>query len=712
MQTKKEDIHSYFESLPDEPSDGKQDIHSYFESLPENGEEDYQSDAFKKIKKRFPGMPEGLIKLMMPTATKMAESDFTPPQGGNEAFARSFFRTPLEMAENLAGKAGLPTVKDADWPSAIAEEKKDYQHPFAQLGGGILGSALLGGPTIGAARAGIPAWGAIASRAAPSMLRRSAIYGTEGAGLGAAYGPGKNKEDIIRDVMQGGLLGALLGGPGVSIAKSVPKLFQRGKGASYIDQLQKQHDETLNSFKQKEAQETDFKKYLHKNYGSDTPEGLIRKAQVAQEKINQLSQSAAKEPIQTENLLNHPTRENLLTDAQGLRNAATRGIEQESNILSQQLGQNLRHDIRYQNELRSGLESNRQEIGNLFNQNRNELQGHHVNQPQTRTAQQISHELSNVIRDGGLHSEEATALADELHSLERSRRVPADQFYTAMRSARQEARRYQERAHEIGSGTDEQRQNWLHTARRLNQLADSMEPVIEGIPGIGQRTLNRMRSANERYRNERVPLHNTPEYWQIMGQQGLPSNFINKLGGAHPGLQILSNMSRQNPSLARNLLGQRYAHQPHEMVNANEFEQSFINELPSIQNGVNRIRQHQSQLQSAQRQEEAAQQVMQRAKEARDRVEEAFKEEHKAEMVRREMESLKKQQKTYEQQAKEAQKILDNKKLSYDIHLKAASDLKNAQDDIGKLNKHLLSLGKYLATIGLTAAGVSVINRR
>lgn len=189
-------------SLDGPPNKGRYSLSSP-EQLKATDED--KTEAFNQIKKQFPGMPDLLIKGLLPIATKMAETPAdNSPGTATGAFLRSAVRAPLEGAENLASLVGLPTVKNAEFPGAIAESESDKEHPFAEFGGALTGFLAPGAGSVAALRS-IPAWERIIANSSPSILKKLLTRGAEGSALGAGFSPEGDRG-------KGALIGGAIGG--------------------------------------------------------------------------------------------------------------------------------------------------------------------------------------------------------------------------------------------------------------------------------------------------------------------------------------------------------------------------------------------------------------------------------------------------------------------------------------------------------------------
>ena len=252
-------------------------VSSEFEAVPKGdpivSAQDVQL-ARQKLAKKY---PQWFIKMLMPTAVRMTEHPYVSPQGSVPAFLRAAVREPLEFSENVASILHAPVDRESKFPFIGATKKDIEEHPLATKLGQLAGMAPEFAVGSTALRTAVPAWGALASRSAPSILRSMPVIGIE-SGLTSAAGapPGKTLESGL----SGGIGGALGYGVLGSLIKGLPGALRAGKqlfrGPEIKEALQnvKNHgrtiDDLLNSHKDEAIRaEEELRSYLNEGKAHD-----------------------------------------------------------------------------------------------------------------------------------------------------------------------------------------------------------------------------------------------------------------------------------------------------------------------------------------------------------------------------------------------------------------------------------------------------------
>jgi len=87
------------------------------------------------------------------------------------------------------------------------------------------------------------------------------------------------------------------------------------------------------------------------------------------------------------------------------------------------------------------------------------------------------------------------------------------------------------------------------------------------------------------YSDQIYPLRENPIMNpNVEGQ--LPDNIIKSLRGPEPGNALVRELIKQDPEALRNVVGQRYAQSPDEVLNPNENMREYLNEMPELQHFI------------------------------------------------------------------------------------------------------------------------------
>lgn len=678
---------------------------------PKKATDESKQMAFEQIKKRFPNMPEGFINLLMPLAVEEAEQPQDTSQGtATGAFFRSAARTPLEGAENLASLIGLPTVKDASFPSLISEKESDKSHPFAELGGSLAGFLAPGAGSIAALRS-IPAWGRIAERAAPSLLRRLPVLGAEGAALGAGFSPEGQRGE-------GALAGAALGAAGATlptIGRGFGALKERLSSLRNLDRLKAEGKITEEQYQTAIADEDALKALSQKQgLGTDVTKMEAELPELTQQ-AEQLGQEIKEIPqVNIENMLGAPTGEELVPQAERLLKTAEQKSQELEKSISKGLGEGTAHDVRAAKDLSEMIKSKKSEIGNIYEDVKKDLKDTHVELPRGRDVKQVTQELNKAISEGGYKSEEVQNLAKELDSIKGNKNdlIPGEHFLAMYRSTRSLANKAMRNSRKTDIDAQD-RMHWENQHKELTATADKMNDILK--QHMGEESYNKLQEANHRWRTEITPLYKNKLYYQIIKEGRLPSDIINQLRGTGEGQDILRQMIKSNPETLKNVVGQRYAHQPKKLQQFDELSHEYIEQMPELKE---QIAQHRQALQMKKAHEENLIRAKEKAKQMKseaERVTKSFEEEKKTQMTRAKKEAELKELQTKisdsERNIQELKKKARATNISLQKKLELESKIAKAEKDKEKLKNRAMITVISLGTGALGIKLGSLISR-
>lgn len=671
-----------------------------------------KQQAFGQIKQRFPGMPEALIHALMPIATKMAETpkDLNPGTSTG-AFLRSAARNPLEGAENFASILGLPVDRNAQFPSLIAESESDKSHPFAELGGGLAGFLAPGAGTIGALRS-IPLWEKIAQKASGSLLRRAPVYAGEGAALGGIFSP---EGERSKGALEGAALGAV-GSTIPSVAKGFTGLGNRISSLRNLDRLRHEGKISQEQYNHAVKNEESLKDLL-KRQGLQGHAGELE-AQLPEQKelANQLTENINNTPeVILNNMLPAPTGEDIVPNAENiLKTHAQKMAEKEQNI-SSFLGEGNAHRKQVARILNPILEQRQTEIGKGFNEYIEDLKDKNVTLTNGRDAKAITAELKNAISKGGFESSEVKKLAQELEEIgkNKSDKMPADRFVAAYRTLQGMANKTRSSAY----GKNPEEFNRLtERANEMDADVKRMEDIIDN--GLGTENIKNLNTLKHRYATEVAPLFKNKFYQHLQANNKAPTNMMEQLTNepyvrsTNPnkvtGTQILNNIIKNNPELLKNVIGERYAHKPHELPHFDETANEYIDHLPEIKQHINEYKQllneNKSHIENVARAKIKSQEEAQEA----ERVNKGYKETQKQQELRQnnvsKLKEINEKINALERYIPELKKSSNAKNISLRKKMDIESKISKAEKDRNKLILYAIGLG---ASISGTILGTS-----
>ncbi len=693
-----------------------------------------KSQAFSQIKQRFPGMPDFLIHALMPTAIKKAQFPQDNSRGSaTGAFLRSAIRTPLEGAENLASLVGLPVIKNSKWPSIIAESESDKSHPFAQLGGALTGFLAPGAGSVAALRS-IPMWGKIAEKAAPSLLRRLPVYGAEGAALGAGFSPEGNRGI-------GALTGAALGAAGSaipSIGRGVMNLKERISSLRNLDRL-KNEGLITNEQYQAAINHEEALKELSKNQGLGADVNKMEaKLPELQQQTKQLSEEIQRTPkINIGNMLGSPSGEELVPQAESLLKTELQKSAQAENKLSQHLYKGYEHGVPIAEAVVNEIEgiplagSNRRmggvkkEIGHEYDTIESNLKDQNMFIPRDETLKEIEAQARKSLEDSrGFfkndqeYEKTVKQIVKQLKPTSKGNDIiPAADVLSNYRSLRNMSQKIRIKAFSRDvAGNKDLQKDMLAQAKEMEENANNLEKLMESHD-LGDE-LERLKSANKRWREEIAPLYKNSTYQTFLNKGYSPSkDLIYNLRGNGPGQEIIRNIIKKNPTLTRSILGQRYADKPANIHEFDQLAQEFIEEAP--EETRNLIKEHHESLNKvgkAKTDLEASKQLAEQMKSESERVKRSFDEEQKIQRDReKNVENLKILQEkiqNLERNIPELKKRTHLKNISLKEKIELENKISKAEKDKSELIKRVKQAGLALGALGLTGGGYYIGNRR
>ncbi len=687
-----------------------------------------KAKSFEQIKQRYPRLPDFLIHALMPIAVNEAQKKLNPTMNegtATGAFLRSYLRTPLEGAENVASLLGLPVDKQAQWPSFVAESESDKQHPFAEIGGGLAGlisPGSIGNTALRGIRS-IPGWSNIVKNASGSLLRRAPVYATEGAALGAALSPEGERGE-------GALSGALLGAAGSTlptVAKGFNALKTRINSLRNLDRL-KQQGLISEDVYQKAIQDENALQSLTKRQGIGSDVNTMEADLPAlRQQASQLNEAVSTIPFEDlTNRLPPATGEELVKSSEeALKTQEQKAAEAEEN-LSKHLNKGGAHDLpiaekvvteiegKYNPETNRFEGGKKQDIGKLYNEVNTELKDNHVAIPRTsdllETDKLIRDQFAKIKPYFGenedLYEREIQKAIQEYESKTPMKHdlVPAQDVLSNYQTARHVANELKSKAYTVGkAGNKDLQANLLKESSELMDHANKLESLLEQSD-LGP-SVKKLKLANERWRKEITPLYDNPTY-AMFKKRGLgPSDIIKSLRGKGSGQEIIRNIIKNDPELTKQALGQRYANNPSKIHDYNELSSEYLESLPEESRQL--IEAHRQALENVGLHEarlETAKNSAENMKKEASRVKKSFEESQQQQRVRADKQQQLKDINEKITQLERSIPELKEKARVKTISLKQKMDIENkiaaAEKDIAKL--------KRLAS-GLAIAGVSTV---
>lgn len=554
----------------------------------------------KDLIKQLNGMGDDDLQSPLHHVKKLAE-----PNGALATFGKSAFRAAPEAIGNLMQKFGLTTPeimeealngkRDGKILHDDAYEQGKEMHPLANILGNAAGFGPVGLGT-GAAFRAIPGVAKIMSKAAPSLLKRTAVHGAEGAAMGAMYSPEGHEGE---GALLGGALGGGIGGIGKSIAKSLPGLRAKGKNIANIEELQGQHAEAQGAHEEQQALIDAIKRQnQEQGAGLGSPEGIMRQINDKQGQLNGLEESRNIPHENTNNLLNWPEGEELVPNAMREKDM---GVKELEHYLGKHDTKTL--DVQAADEIRSSIKMMKQKIQKDYYEPVEEYtKKNYVQLPRTADIKAIEEQLSKISSDPEFkRSPGFEKLKQEMlkqgggHDL-----VPANDFVKQWKETKQAAAKARRKGYQEG-GDDQA--YWQDQAENLKNLAEKQLQVLEH--NLPKEYFGKLMEANKLWREEVAPFYGNKIYEQVkkLGRIDSP-NIMRELRGSGMGQEKMKELFLSNPKLTKLAVGHSYAKTPEKLLQALPHEHDFINKLPSLQGLLGRLAGHNRRIELAKAQTE------------------------------------------------------------------------------------------------------------
>lgn len=514
---------------------------------------------------------------------------------------------PEVMQEALYGKGeqGIKARKE--------HEQGQMAHPIADIAGSVAGFGPLGMGTSSALRA-LPGVGRMVEAAAPSMIKRAGVHALEGGAIGSLYSqPGSEGEGFGL----GALIGGVLGGPGVSLAKNMRNIGKKGSRVSNIEELGARRNEAQGAHEEQQAIIDSLKrKYAEQGSGMQSPEAITRNINERMGKIGELQESANIPHEQTENLLNWPGGEDLVPNATAEKNMHLKEME---HYLRSGTAKDTTMDVEAANEVRSSIKKVKQHIQqNYYKPVEEYTKNNYVKLPRTADIKKIEEQLSKLSNDPIFKSSPGfEKLKQELikqgsgHDL-----VPANDFVKQWKETKQAASKAQRKGYQEGG---ENQSYWQDQSAHLKELADQQLKILE--QHLPKTYYDKLLGANKLWREEVAPFYGNKIYEQVkkLGRIDV-ADIPKELRGSGKGQEKMQELFLANPKLTRLALGHTHAKNPEGLLNPAPHEQPFIEQLPQLQAMMERLHGHNRKIEIAKAQHKMMQENQFRTKTAHEEL--------------------------------------------------------------------------------------------
>lgn len=527
----------------------------------------------------------------------------------------------------------------------------------------------------------------------PSALLRA---GTVGAAAGGQEG----------DPIQSALL-ALAGEKG---GKAVGKGAKAAIRPLQAKKLAPEVERTGQQAQAAQSQLQDIQSALKEQFSETSPEAFTRSAQQKIAEAEQLQPVAARQPRETENIL--PMEGEI--EAREAVPQAEQSTEAARNETATYLNHGKEHDVHAARELVKEANKEKMIGSRMYRELENNIADKNVQVPRTPDVKQIEKTIAKLAKDSKTDVSQFETLKNMMIEQQSQGHdiIPAIDFWNnwkATKAAAEEARRMGYKEAATASERDMQ-PHWREQAEKLQELADQQADILK--EHIGDDDASLLENANEHWKKRVIPLQKNKSLWQAQPRnRGRidSADMIREFRGDAPGNQLIREFAKRNPELAKNMLGQRYAKKPHDLISdVNEGAQQYVDALPDLQSLVKRMQE------SAEHQQRATQrtdELQDRVKSVKESLSKEAKQQKEARNARANIEKLQHEIDAKQKAAEQLRTAINKKNISQAEHKEKAEKLHRMQQDIKALNSRLWTAAKVLATLSAGASAFDMLKK-
>ncbi len=444
------------------------------------------------------------------------------------------------------------------------------------------------------------------------------VGGVPGAIAGYGLGTAASTPGSLGERAEEGAIAAAIPTAGKLIGSTAKGIY-KGVNKFRLKPKEKALAQATAELMAKEQAEQNLKNVASHQFGQQNPERLMM---TAEDKARQLEQGQAYEQAHaTPEMQQMRPGEQSIGEQEGRFasvNEALKSLLGEGEAHTQKLSKQVVDAIEGQEVMRphpkTGLPRKvregglREEIGQKYDALEESLPD--VKIPGTVDMAAVEKEMKQLISDkSGLSEEQKETFKKALaatHPSAKSKTINGKEFFRAYRSMmRQEG---EQRSKAFSGLSPKDHDEWIARANNTKKVYEDMEQIIN--KHFPEDTLKKLHQINHEYSTKVAPLHENPMYQQMLKHGRYSGDVIEALSGTTKGNDILTNMIRGNPELARLTLGNKYAAKPEGLLKPNELVTPFANANPKISQLMQAQRAGQQGIETAQQQQPIIEQIM------------------------------------------------------------------------------------------------------
>lgn len=534
----------------------------------------------------------------------------------------------------------------------------------------------------------------------PAAMERSMIgrllWGSAG---GAAHGTSKyipdvnqRKPEIIKETAMGAGLSLIPELPnmimktGEKIASPFRSLASSFKNLAPEKEAERIAEQGLMSSKESERL---AKEKAESEIGMTSP-GKVEFDR--QKKIKELENLNGMPGKSNAPILSSKESERLLNEANSSHELSKKELNEVDENISSHLNKGAMHDVRTAAKIDEIQQNRKNVISKKYDNVQRNLEDKNIVLENKGDAKKIAQDMKDLIAEGGLDSPEVKKLAQELENVNRKEIIPANDYLTMYRSAKDYARQARTKAYTPGMNAEE-RALWKKRYNELDEKVEEMGSVLE--KGIGEGNSLALKEANKDWREQVIPLYRNRTYQNIVKSNKMPENIMKTLRGKEPGDVILRDMIKNDPELLRNVVGQRFSHNPAKLHDIGELEQEYVDKMPELKSWINKRESSLNKIEQAKSNAEKASAQHEFVKESEIKAQKlATKEEKKIQENKDKMTKLDEEIQKIDKHLPSLKEASDRKNISLKEHVNSKKAYQEAKmkkkDAIRKRNKYAM----------------------
>lgn len=273
-----------------------------------------------------------------------------------------------------------------------------------------------------------------------------------------------------------------------------------------------------------------------------------------------------------------------MTKAESQLKASENEVKATDHNISQFLDKRKEHDVDVARGVFEIADAERAAISEEFEAIKADAETKNIPLSNENAIRKKNDEILQLVQENKLHTKEMKKLLDELEVIKNTKTsIPASDYLRAYNTLRQESARARSKAFQVGVNDEER----FAAQQRFNELDEKIEEMASVLEkGLGTEHAARLKKARDDWRDNVAVLYKNPVYQTIRWQGRINGDIMNTLRGTDKGNVKIRNIILNNPDIAKDTLGQRFANKPKDVMDIGVQEEQYINAVPEFKSMV------------------------------------------------------------------------------------------------------------------------------